>query len=453
MGITHSVSLAADLQQVFDWHARPGAMTRLTPPWTPMTVQRESASLRDGQAVLSFPGGLRWVAQHQPSGYRPPHAFVDELTSQPFRSFVSWRHEHEFAAEGDRTRITDHVQSAVPAAMLRPMFEYRYRQLVGDLAAHAWAASHEPGPLTVAITGSSGLVGRQLAAFLSTGGHRVIRLVRHAARHPDERRWLPHNPDPELLDGIDAVIHLAGASIAGRFTGRHKQSLRDSRIEPTRRLADVAARATDGPSSFITASAIGIYGPDRGDEILTETSAPGEGFLADLVVDWEQAAASAADAGLRTVQVRTGIVQTPAGGVLQIFHPQFAVGLGGRLGGGRQWMSWIGIDDLLDVYLRALVDPELRGPVNAAAPHPQRNVDYASQLAQVLRRPALLPTPALGPQVLLGREGAIELAQASQLVQPQRLIEAGHVFRWPDLTPALSHVLGREIPARYRVST
>lgn len=433
-----TVELDAPLDQVFAWHERPGALTRLAPPWQPIRVLSEARSLRDGRAVLALPAGFRWVARHH--GYEPPHRFVDELTSLPLR----WRHEHEFTAlSATSTRLTDRVHTPVPDALMRGMFAYRHRQLVDDLAAHRWAGELLDGPLTVAVTGSSGLVGTALTAFLSTGGHRVVPLVRRAARRPGERTWHPHRPDPDLLDDVDAVVHLAGTSIAGRFTARHKAGLRDSRIEPTRKLAEVAARATSGPRVFVTASAIGYYGPDRGDEVLTETSERGAGFLADLVSDWEAATAPATEAGLRTVRVRTGIVQTPAGGQLALQYPMFAAGAGGRLGSGAQWMSWISLDDLLDVYLRALADDRLSGPVNGVGPRPVRNAEYTATLGRVLHRPAVVPVPGFGPRLLLGAEGASELAQASQRVQPAALRAVDHGYRHAELAGALRHLLGR----------
>lgn len=438
MGLEYSSEVAVSRDEVFRWHERPGAITRLTPPWHPVTVESEAASLADGRAVLSIPPGVRWVAQH--SDYRPPQHFTDTLTSLPLR----WRHSHEFIAlDSSRTLVTDSVDTPVPAAALRPMFRYRHRLLAGDLAAHQWAASLAPEALTVAITGSSGLIGSALAAFLSTGGHRVIRLVRRQPERASERRWDPEAPDPELLDGVDALVHLAGAGIAGRFTPKHKQAIRDSRVGPTRLLAELVATTPDRPSSFIAASAIGYYGPDRGDEVLTEDSGQGEGFLADVVGEWEAATEPARAAGCRVVNVRTGIVQTPRGGALQLFHPLFLAGLGGRLGSGRQWTSWISIDDLLEVYLRALVDPAIDGPVNAVAPQPVRNAEYARALARALGRPALVPTPVLGPKVLLGAEGATELAVASQAVSADRLLDHGHRFRHPELSGALAHLLGR----------
>jgi uncharacterized protein (TIGR01777 family) len=433
MGLVWSSVVDAPQQEVFDWFGRPGAFVRLAPPWQPVRIAREATSLRDGTAVLALPGGLRWVAQHQQDGYEPPDVFVDQI-APPLSAL--WRHTHEFSAEGaDRTRVTDRVDTVVPAWALREMFAYRHRQLADDLAVHKQLRTK---PMTVAMTGAGGMIGTALTALLTTGGHRVVRLVRRAPRTPDERRWNPVNPAKDLLDGVDAVIHLAGESIAGRFTDGHKAAIRDSRVLPTRLLARLAGNTR----CFVSASAIGFYGADRGDEVLTEDSPRGEGFLAEVVTDWENAAH---EAGTRVVTVRTGIVQTPRGGVLRLLYPLFFAGLGGRLGSGRQWTSWIGIDDLCDVYLRALIDDRLSGPVNAVSPHPVRNCDHTRALARVLRRPAFLPVPSFGPKVLLGQEGAHELAAADQRVRPQRLLDRGHEFRHPTVDQALRHVLGRMI--------
>ncbi|MBJ7341624.1 TIGR01777 family oxidoreductase [Mycolicibacterium sp.] len=452
MGIEYESVVDHPLDEVFAWHTRPGAMPRLVPPWQPMTVVSETTSVADGQAVLGLPGGLRWVARHDGAAYDPPYRFVDELSSDGARSWPpriigTWRHTHSFSAEGaDATRMNDRVEAPVPAAALRSTFVYRHRQLADDLAAHRDAADAGLQPLTIAVTGASGLVGSALTALLTTGGHRVIRLVRHAADGPDERQWHPDDPAADLLDGVDAVVHLAGTSIAGRFTDSHRAAIRDSRIEPTRRLAEVAAGSTDGPQTFVTASAIGYYGYDRGDEVLDEDGSRGDGFLADVVADWEAATAPAADAGLRVVAVRTGIVQAARGGTLKLMRPLFAAGLGGRLGSGQQWLSWIGIDDLIDVYYRALWDARLTGPVNAVAPNPVRNVDYTKALAHTLHRPALLPVPAFGPRLLLGSQGARELAEADQRVSPAKLDTLGHRFRQPLIEQALGHQLGHAQP-------
>ncbi|MFD1813641.1 TIGR01777 family oxidoreductase [Rhodococcus gannanensis] len=454
MGIEYSSTVPASIREVFDWHASPGALQRLLPPWQPVGVVAESHSLADGHAVVSLPGGVRWVAAHDPAGYDPPRRFVDRIDRVgPVwpRVGVSlpWRHEHTFtevaADAGDAaefTRITDRVETPAPAALLRQMFRYRHRQCADDLAAHREARERGARPSTVAVTGASGLVGTALAAYLTTGGHRVVRLVRRSPRTADERQWNPEDPAADLLVEVDAVVHLAGASIAGRFTDGHRAAIRDSRIEPTRRLAAVAANTRGGPRVFVSASAIGIYGYDRGDEPLAETADRGDGFLADVVAEWEDATAPAADAGLRVVRVRTGIVQTPRGGTLRLMRPLFGAGLGGRLGSGTQWLSWIDVDDLIDVYGRALTDPALSGAVNAVAPTPVQASEYARTLAFVLRRPALLPVPDLGPRLLLGEQGARELATASQRVTPTALVDAGHRFRRASLEESLRHQLG-----------
>jgi uncharacterized protein len=449
MGIVYSSVVDAPIYEVFDWHSRPGAFTRLSPPWQPVRVISEADSLQNGRAELGLPGGLRWVADHEPDSYDPPRRFVDSigaegLASLPVRLAVRWRHTHEFEElSAERTRVTDRVTTPVPARALHAMFAYRHRQLADDIAAHRLAAAHGLTSITVAVTGSSGLVGSALTAFLSTGGHRVIHMVRRAAAKPDERQWNPDDPDPDLLNGVDAVIHLAGASIAGRFTESHRAAIRDSRIGPTRRLAELMAKSIDGPTVLVCASAIGYYGYDRDDQTLTEDSERGEGFLAEVVDEWELAATAAEDGGVRVVRVRTGIVQSPNGGTLRLLLPLFRAGLGGRVGDGQQWFSYIGIDDLVDVYHRGLWDTTLSGPVNAVAVDPVRNSDYTRALAKVLRRPAVLPVPPIGPRLLLGEQGARELACANQRVLPTRLREAGHRFRHPGLDQTLRHLLGR----------
>lgn len=441
MGIEHWSTVPAPLEEVWAWHERPGAFARLQAPWLPGRIVREASSLRDGRAELALPAGQRWIAQHDPEGFRPGEAFVDERVTEGLASLalapVRWRHEHRFVADGERTRAIDSVDTPIGSRALRPMFTYRHRQLADDLSRHLSAGA---GPLRIAMTGASGLIGTALAAFLTTGGHEVVRLVRHEAGE-GERRWDPESPDPSLLEGIDVLVHLAGASILGRFDEQHRAEVRDSRVEPTRRLAELAAFS--GVRALVSASAIGFYGPARGDERLDEDAAPGDGFLAEVVVDWEAATRPAEAGGVRTVQVRTGIVQTPRGGTLQLFRPLWAAGIGGPLAGGEQWQSWIDLDDLVDVYHRAIVDEAMRGPVNAVAPAPVRQREYAGTLGAVLHRPAIIPTPELAPRLLLGEEGTREVALADQRVVPAVLEGAGHRFRRPTLEASLRHQLGR----------
>ncbi|MET9325593.1 TIGR01777 family oxidoreductase [Tsukamurella sp. NPDC003166] len=447
MGIRRSAIIEAPVDEVFAWFSRPGAFTRLMAPWVPIRLVSQADSLADGTTVLGLPGGLQWLARHDPQAYSPGRRFVDEVAADGVRSLPAgifpWRHVHGFEpVDEGRTRVSDDVSTPVPEALLASAIDFRYRRLEGDLAAHRRAAEAGLTPSTVAVTGASGLVGADLTAFLSTGGHRVISLVRHAPTGPDERRWDPAAPDPAALEGVDAVVHLAGASIAGRFTQAHKDTIVGSRIEPTRLLARAAAEA--GVPVFVSASAVGYYGRDRGDEALTETSsAPSEpDFLSEVVRQWEDAAHDGAGDGTRVVTVRTGIVQSPRGGTLGLQLPLFRVGLGGRLGDGRQWQPWVGIDDLVDVYHRAIWDTGLSGPVNAVAPGVVRNAQYTRALGRALHRPTVLPVPSFGPALLLGREGADDLAFASQRVRPAVLEERGHVFRQPTIEGALRHLLG-----------
>ncbi len=441
MGIESSTVVAAPIQDVVDWHARPGAVRRLLPPWLPLKVASEAESLADGVAVLTLPGGLRWVSRHQPADYVQSRRFVDEGDVPLTRGRLPWRHIHDFEpVDAAHTRVIDRIETPVPALALRAMTAYRHRQLHGDLAVHAEFRGLAAEPLSIGITGASGLVGTALAALLTTGGHRVVRLVRSAPRARDERRWDPADPAPDLLDGLDAVVHLAGAPIAGRLNAKHRAAVRDSRVGPTARLARLA-----GPIPFVCASAIGFYGYDRGDETLDESAERGDGFLADVVAGWE---ADAAAAEGRSVSVRTGIVQSARGGAMALQRPLFAAGLGGPLAGGEQWLSWIALDDLLDIYYRAIVDDRVEGPVNAVAPRPRRQRDWASTMGKVMHRPALLPTPEFGPKLLLGEDGAREVAAASQRVVPSRLQAVGHRFRFPDLEGALRHELGHSTEDR-----
>lgn len=442
MGVRYRTVVDAPLPEVLAWHARPGAIRRLMPPWQPLDVRQETTTLEKGRAVLRLPGGLSWIAEHRPLASAPPGAqgFVDELVNLPLR----WRHTHQFdATDGQSTRITDTVDTPIPGSLLVQTFRYRSRQVAGDLAAHRDAAVFG-GPQTVAVTGSSGLIGTALCAYLSTGGHRVIRLVRRKPGAPDERQWVPEDPDPHLLADVDAVVHLAGASIAGRFSTAHKEEVRRSRIGPTAALAHAIAAHNSGPRAFISASAIGWYGTEHEDEQLSEEDGPGEGFLARLVAEWEAAAEPASASGCRVVHLRTGIVQSARGGSLRLLRPLFASGLGGPLSPGSQWVSWIALDDLLDIFGRALADDTVVGPINAVAPHPVTNAEYSATLGRVVRRPAMIRVPGIGPRLLLGTEGAREMVEASQRVVPSKLEAAGHAFRYPDLESCLRHELGRD---------
>ncbi|RMF39358.1 MAG: TIGR01777 family protein [Planctomycetota bacterium] len=292
----------------------------------------------------------------------------------------------------------------------------------------------------IAITGASGLVGRALDRFLQGSGHLVIPLVRHDPV-AGEIRWDPTGPfDTGPLERVDVLVHLAGESIAGRrWNATKKQRIRQSRVEATRNLCHHLARMDRPPSTLLCASAIGYYG-DRGDEMLDEQSPPGRGFLAQVGIDWEAAAAPAVEAGIRVVHLRLGMVLSPDGGALAMMLPIFRLGLGGRLGSGRQFWSWIAIDDVVSAIGFAMERPDLDGPVNVVAPQPVRNIEFTRTLAGVLHRPALLPAPSFLLRLGLG-EMADELLLASARVRPRRLEEAGFQFCLPQLDVALRTLL------------
>ncbi len=302
--------------------------------------------------------------------------------------------------------------------------------------------------MRVLIAGSHGLIGTALCERLHLEGHEVVRLVR---TRPDDGagtglvRWDPQRGhlDEDALEGAgpyDGVVNLAGAGIGNRrWSEARRTELSASRIESTRLLAEWAAGAPSAPV-MINASAVGYYG-DRGDEILTEVSTPGDGFLAELCVEWEAATAAARSAGLRVVLLRSGVVLSPRGGLLGRLLLPFRLGLGARLGGGRQWLTWISLDDEVEVLLRALTDEDLLGPVNASAPEPVTNGEFTSTLARVLHRPAFLVIPVPIVSGALGKEMAAEFVFASQRAQPARLEAAGHHFAHRRLDDALEALL------------
>ena len=436
MGIRAEYTLPFDRDTVWRWHTRPGAVTRLTPGFLPMRVQSEAASIRNGTTVFRLPAGQQWVARHCADGYIAGVKFTDVAANQPLRAATGWRHVHRFEDVGEGTLLIDDVTVHIPEALLRPAWAYRQRQLVEDL--RFIASLPDTAPKTVAMTGSSGLVGTHLRAQLTTAGHTVIPLVRGSAG-PGERHWDMDDPAPDLLRGVDGVIHLAGETIMGRFTEEKKRKIRDSRVEPTRKLARLAADS--GVDVFVGASAVGYYGTDAGSVPRTETDGPGEGFLAEVCNAWEEAARVE---GLRSVHIRTGLALSSAGGLLPVLKASVNAGLSARFGRGDFWMSWVALDDLTDFYVRALIDDTVSGPVNATAPEPVTNAEMSSTLAHLLRRPDVFSIPTFGPKLLLGEEGAHELALADQRALPTVAAERGWRLRYPTLNAALRHQLGRE---------
>jgi uncharacterized protein (TIGR01777 family) len=299
--------------------------------------------------------------------------------------------------------------------------------------------------MNVLITGASGLIGSALALRLAEDGHDVRRLVRSPAEvGPDRFPWDPAEGkiDSSALEGVDAVVHLAGETIAGRWTSDKKKGIRDSRVVGTRLVSEAAKQRENPPKVLVCASAAGYYG-DRGDEVLTEESSSGTGFLADVVREWEAACDPARKAGIRVVNVRSGEVLSRDGGALKSLLPPFRLGLGGPIGGGRQYTSWITIDDEVNAILHILGSEDVEGPVNLVSPNPVTNREFTKTLGHVLHRPVVLPTPTFPLRLAFGSEFVKEVLLVSERILPGRLRASGFQFEHPELESALRQVLAR----------
>ena len=299
--------------------------------------------------------------------------------------------------------------------------------------------------MKILVSGSHGLVGKALINSLTTDGHEVLKLVRHArAFGAPEVEWHPNQGqlDAQHLEGFDVVVHLAGESIAsGRWTDSKKRAIRESRVKGTSLLSEVLTRLSRPPSLFLCASAIGYYG-NRGDELLTEQSAPGEDFLSSVCIEWENATKPAMEKGIRTIHTRFGVILDSEGGALAQMLTPFRMGIGGRVGSGKQWMSWIALEDVVNGLKFLIADKPVHGPVNFVAPNPVTNAEFTKTLGRVLSRPTIFPVPAFGARLAFG-ELADALLLSSQKVEPSVLEDKGFLFSWPTLEPALRHLLIR----------
>ncbi len=449
---TVSSQIAAPAGFAFDWHERAGAFERLTPPWEPVRVIERRGGIRDGDRLVmqlgAWPASIRWLAEHR--NYRRGESFCDVQLRGPF---ARWEHTHRFEADGnERSILTDDIEYELPfgwladavgggfaRARLQKMFRYRHTVTTQDIGIH-WKYKGET-PMKILVSGSTGLVGSTLIPFLTTGDHSVVRLVRGTSEQGV--RWDPAQGEIETakLEGFDAVVHLAGENISGgRWNDERKERIRDSRIKGTRLLAGALAKLKKKPKVLVCASAIGFYG-DRGEEVLGEDAAAGEGFLSSVCVDWEKAADAARAAGIRVVHLRFGVVLASGGGALAKMLLPFKLGLGGVIGDGDQYMSWVTVDDAVGMIHYAIENDALAGPVNAVAPNPVTNREFTKTLGAVLSRPTLIPVPAFGVRLALG-EMADELLLSSTRVVPNKLRESGYAFRFADLESALRHLLG-----------
>lgn len=453
--VTYRSHLPVSAAEALAWHGREGAFERLSPPWAKVRVIESRGTMHPGdtkRVTIKFgPLTTEWEITHEalPDGL----GFLDRQVSGPF---AAWTHEHRFAddpAGGSwlEDRITyelplrpaGNIASGKVEAELNRTFAYRHQVTRHDLAAHARHA--EQSPRRIAITGATGLVGRRLVPFLRAGGHTVHRLVRTATGRPDEIVWEPNRGqlDQAALEGFDAVIHLAGVSIAGgRWSDARKQAILESRVKGTALLADALTRLKRPPAVLVSTSAVGYYG-NRGDEILTEASATGDGFLAGVCREWEASASPASRAGIRVVHPRLGVVLAGEGGLLAQLARPFRLGLGGKIGDGRHYLSWIAIDDLLAVLLEGVMNDALEGPVNAVAPESITNATFTESLGRALHRPTVMPLPAFAARLAFG-EMADELLLVSQRTQPARLETIDFAFTYPTIDAALRHELDPE---------
>jgi len=443
-------------EAVFRWHTRPGAFERLLPPWESVRVLERSGGLEEGSRILlrvrRGPARFDWEVRH--TRVEPDRGFTDEQVRGPFRR---WRHAHRFLPDGEgRCRMEDEVEWEPPLGGLgrtfaRPyverelerLFRFRHERLANDLARLRGSGPEES--LTVAVTGASGLIGSMLGAFLRAGGHRVVPLVRSRPAAGDEAiYWSVKDGeiDAEGLEGVDAVVHLAGEPLLGlRWTDAKKRAILESREAGTDLLCHALAGLDEPPQVLVSSSGVHFYG-DTGSEIVTEESPAGEGFLATVCRRWEEAAEPARNAGIRVVNLRSGLVLSPAGGGLAVMLPAFKAGLGGRVGSGRQYLAWIDPDDAVGLIHRALVRESLSGPVNSTAPHPVPNATFTDALGRVLSRPTVFPLPEPAVKLLFGQMGEEALLQGQRAV-PRKALDDGYVFRYPGVEGSLRFQLGR----------
>jgi len=445
--------MGVSAQDAFRWHEQPGAFERLNPASGGAGVLERSGGIDHGKVLLRVPFGpfgVRWQLEH--CDYIFGRQFCDVQIRGPFSE---WRHTHRFEPQGpSASTLEDRIDYALPLGALgaiadgmvrqrlERLFDFRHRAMLADL--DLFNRYKKADRMKVLVSGSTGLVGSALVPLLSSQGLSVVRLARSSAPGSSAISWDPAagRLDPVALEGIDAVVHLAGENVAsGRWNAKRKLRILDSRVQGTRLLSETIARLERPPKTLVCASAVGYYG-DRGQELLDEQSPPGGDFLSDVCHHWEAAAEPARQAGIRVVHCRFGVVLSAAGGALKKMLPPFRMGLGGRLGSGRQYMSWIALDDAIGAIYHALMTDSLAGPVNAATPEAVTNLEFTKVLGRVLSRPTIFPVPAAALRLLLGQM-ADEMLLSSIRVRPARLLESGYKFREPDLEPALRHMLGK----------
>ena len=448
-------SIPAPASKLFAWHENEAAFSRLEPPFQRVDVIEKTGGIKDGDNVIIAlpvlgPIKIFWKLAHK--NYISGSQFCDYQISGPFQN---WQHTHKFLPSPDGNSVLeDSIEYDLPFPFisnalfgsfvdlqLDRLFRYRHEITSQDL--RVLQENEGLKTMRIAISGASGLLGKDLLPYLSGQGHKTFKLVRHRSAKDDEIFWNPESGEiqAEKLEGMDAIIHLAGESVAHVWTRETKQKIRSSREKGTGLLANTIANLQKKPAVFVCASAVGYYG-DRGNEAINEDSAPGKGFLADVCQLWESAAEPARQAGVRTANLRFGVILSPKGGALKQMLPPFQMGAGGNLGHGKQYFSWISLTDAVRAVYFATVTESIVGAVNAVAPKPVTNAEFTKALGRVLHRLTIFPVPASAARMIFG-EMADEMLLSGARVFPKKLQEAGFRFEYPDIEAALRHELGK----------
>ncbi|MCH2204932.1 MAG: TIGR01777 family oxidoreductase [Lentisphaerales bacterium] len=437
-------------EKLANWHNSPAAFGRIQPPWESAKILKKAKSIADNLEehvqIKLGPLKKRWIARYH--DVVPNEQFCDVQVEGPFDY---WDHKHVFKSiDRDTSELVDDVTYKEPLGLvgrflggrviqnkLNRMFKYRHEVTKADLERHF---NRDIKSMRILIIGGTGLIGSSLEPFLTMLGHEVEIMTRNPTK-PNHIGWNPDTGEVDLekLEGFDAFIHLSGKKIIGLWTEQFKHEAYTSRIDTSRLLVE-SIQELENPPKIVLAASASAYYPNKA-EAFDETSPKGEGFLQDLVADWDAQFEPLKDLGIRTVNLRIGAVLTPAGGALQQMLPVFNCGLGGRVGSGEQMMSWIAMDDLLDIVESALEDERYFGPVNVVSPNAVTNLEFTKTLARVLKRPAILPVPEFVLKKLPGNI-ADEMFLANNWLKPAKLDIFDYEYRYPDLAGALRHVLG-----------
>ena len=447
-------------QELYDWHASGGAFSRLAPPWEQIEIvewkggvnsqQKEPWAQfgdisQDAEVILQTKVGPIWQTMHAKHvAHKQPEMFRDVMIKGPFSH---WTHDHRFVKVDEGSSILDDdIEYRLPLSpvsdwiaggfvrkKLEKMFRFRHRRTLHDLKQKR---KYNTAPKRIAVTGATGLVGSELCSFLRGLGHTVLTVSRSKA---DEDQKIISFDAPHMWEGLDVVVHLAGEPIADRWSAEKKLRIRNSRSQLTHRLATLLSKLDHPPELLISASAIGFYGHREEDEI-TEESAVGTGFLSEVCQQWENAVHPAKEKGIRCVHPRIGMVLTPKGGALKKMLLPFRMGAGGPVGSGTQWMSWISLDDLIDLFYFIINTPQLSGVINATAPNPVQNRQFGLALGKALSRPAFLPLPSFVVRLLFGEMGQALLLEGARVV-PKRAQKLGFDFTHSTLEDCFQDIL------------